>query len=303
LPALYITGAKGVGKNLFVEGLSRIWTTVKASPMQSLVGDFNESLLHCPLIFADEYVPEEFRGDKGTGRLRNLITERSWSLNRKNLPRTTLEGAIRLIIAGNNDALLSAKENLTERDIDAIVDRILSVEAGSEAGEYLSALPDLGNSFRYGDRIAKHVLWLHESRTVKKDHRFGVKSEAGKLHRSLTVSSGARAVVCGWLVGALLHWDQLKARPKISEGLRIKDGYLYASTRALIEGWDAVKGVGKMPHIRALGQALQAMSIGTTEADGLNKIRTENLVEWCRDSAYASEAEVRAWIEKAGRRV
>ena len=302
LPALYLDGPPGAGKSLFAEGIARLWTTDQATKLEVLAKSFNSQITSCPVAFADEYMPAEYKGDKGTGRLRELIAGRSRPLTRKYLPDATLVGAIRLVIAGNNDSLISAEEQLTENDIQAIVDRILYLEIAHEASAYLACLPDLGKSFRFGDRIARHVLWLSQNRAVVRQGRFGIRGEAGKLHRTLTVSSGSRSAVCNWLAGALAQWDSLTSRAKIGRALRVTDsGELWVNAAALVEGWNVVTTNAKPPSTRKIGQAVSSLSDNRrVQHKGINfrVIRLDLLAQWCDETGYMSGGEVRDAIAR-----
>src|SRR5690606_32527461 len=108
--AIYIDGAPGVGKNLLATGLARLWHTGGASELGRVLEGFNDVLTQCPLVFADEALPQR-RGI--TAELRRLIGSTARNLNRKFLPVCNLDGAIRLIIAGNNDRLLDTGEDLS----------------------------------------------------------------------------------------------------------------------------------------------------------------------------------------------
>lgn len=306
LPALYLCGPPGGGKTLFAESVARLWSTEQATKLDVLSRSFNSQLTSCPLVFADEFVPPEFKGDKGTGRLRELIAGRSRSLTRKYLPDATLVGAIRLIVAGNNDTLISAEEHLTQDDIAAIVDRILYLEVPQASGEFLASLPDIGSSFRFGDRVARHILWLATTRAVERKGRFGVKGEAGRLHRTMTVSAGARSAVCNWLVAALSDWDTVQSRPKIAKGVKVQDGELWVNANAIVAGWDVVKTNAKPPSTRKVGQALSALAKKKkrkqTEGTNFRVIETELLLDWCEDAGYMSAEELRSCLDRAERR-
>jgi hypothetical protein len=293
LPAIYLDGLKNGGKSLFAQSLSRLWTTTQCTTAESLARAFNSAITECPVVFADEFLPPELQGARGTGRLREIIASRSRTLTRKYIPDAPLDGCIRLIMAANNPNLLGSEEHLTENDIAAIAERFLYVYVTQASVDYLAALPDGGASFRDGDVFAKHVLYLAE-RAPERDGRFGIRPRPSRLHRSLTVGSGARSTVCNWLVGALLNRGSLVSRPKLAQGVRVRDGALYVVPSVMSEHWDAVKTHTRAPAAHRIGSAVHALSDGERTIDGVTyrRIRTDLLLQWCTESAYADPGTV-----------
>lgn len=299
LPAIYFDGMKNGGKSLFAQSLSRLWTTTQATSAESLVRAFNSAITECPVVFADEFLPVELQGQRGTGRLREMIASRSRTLTRKYVPDAPLDGCIRLILAANNPSLLGSEEHLTENDISAITERFLYVNVGQAPVDYLAALPCKGETFRNNDVFAKHVLYLAETPPTR-DGRFGIRTRASRLHRSMTVSSGARSTVCNWLVGALLNRSSITTRPKLREGLRFDGGHLWVIPAVLSEHWDAVKTHTRAPAAHRIGTAIAALSDGTSTIDGktFRRIRTDLLLQWCSESGYADTRDVMNAIGK-----
>lgn len=293
LPALYFDGIKNGGKSLFAQSLSRLWTTTQATSAESIVRSFNSAITECPVIFADEFLPPELQGQRGTGRLREIIASRSRTLTRKYIPDAPLDGCIRLILAANNSNLLGSEEHLTENDIAAITERFLYINVTEAPVAYLASLPDRGESFRNDDVFARHVLALAENPPAR-DGRFGVRTRPSKLHRSMTVSSGARSTVCNWLVGALLNRGSLASRPKLSQGVRVIDGSVWVIPSVMSEHWDAVKTHTRAPAAHRIGTAIAALSDfeKTLDGRGYRRIRTDLLLQWCAESGYADVGEV-----------
>lgn len=294
LPAIYFDGLKNGGKSLFAQSLARLWTTTQATSAESLARAFNSAITECPVVFADEFLPPELQGARGTGRLREIIASRSRTLTRKYIPDAPLDGCIRLIMAANNPNLLGSEEHLTENDISAIAERFLYIYVTQASVDYLAGLPDGGAAFRDADVFAKHVLHLAENAPAR-DGRFGIRPRPSRLHRSLTVGSGARSKVCNWLVGALLNRGNLSARPKLTEGLRVYDGALYVSSTTLVEFWDAVKTNTRAPTTQQIGSAVTALSDRTDVLQGraLRRVRTDLLLQWCEETGYADPDAVR----------
>ncbi len=204
--ALYLCGEGGAGKGMLAAGLARIWTTGKPVDLAGVLGSFQDDLARCPLVFADE----SLAGDDTSAKLRALIGTTGLHLNRKHLSALPIEGAIRLMIAGNNDGLLAFTETLTERDINALGIRFLKVDVGEPPKHFLEKLGgyEVTRSWVEGDKIAAHVLWLSETRAVTRGKRFivdGNVEEVAKIIRKHSkVEQLALSVVMDALQGNVL---------------------------------------------------------------------------------------------------
>jgi hypothetical protein len=123
--ALYVEGTKGAGKSLIAMGVSRLWTEHGPSLLKNVIGSWNDDLLKCPIVFADEVLPDSLRRGGNSGTLRSFIQETKRSLTVKHMPNRQMVGAARLILAANNESLLETDEHLTTEDIAAIAERYL----------------------------------------------------------------------------------------------------------------------------------------------------------------------------------
>lgn len=297
--ALYLDGAPGVGKTLLADGLARIWSTDRPTAFEQALADFNDGLTACPLVLADESVPRDFRGRVRTAELRQFIQARSRPLKRKFQPDSTLIGCTRLIITANNRELLASTENLTANDIGAIVDRLIYVQCGTNAGRYLNSLgPRVVSEFVRGDRIAKHALWLGLNRTVTRGKRFLVEGTDSALHRSLTTSSGMRSAVCNWLVGYLLQPEKMDAlNHKL---VRIHEGRVLATSRGLARWWDMYETNVLPPPAGVISSALSGLATDKKQlraGDGRQTnywvIDPTNLITWADANGYATEETIK----------
>ena len=98
--ALFLYGTPDSGKSLLPAKLARIWRVYGgATDLESLAKDFNEEMQACPVVFGDEFVPKDFRGDPRTDLLRKIIQEHDRTLRRKHIADAKLLGAVRMIIA------------------------------------------------------------------------------------------------------------------------------------------------------------------------------------------------------------
>lgn len=284
--ALYIEGIKGAGKSLFAHGAARLWTLHGPTPLGDAISNFNDRLLQCPLVFADEVVPVDHMGRARTGELREFIQARQRSLRRKYLDTSTVNGSVRLIFAANNRDLLSTNENLTTNDIDAIVDRVLHIEAHPDAAEYLKTLTqEERDALVDGDEIARHFLWITENHTLESNHRFFVTGERTDLHRSLTVATGIRSAVCHWLWSFLD--DPMKMQANKSELVMLRDGCLYVTAHGMARFWSLYETNCHPPQSGPLSKAIAGLSLRRRQlvVNGLKcryrQIDPENLIAWC----------------------
>ena len=294
--AVYLDGLPGSGKTLFADALSRIWTTGGPTPLSEVVGSFNDCLLRCPLVLADEVLPEVLKKSEGTGSLRQLVQARQFVLNRKHKPTAPLKGALRIVLTANNRHMLETRELLTPADTAAIAERILYIRAAREARKVLN---DLGyetvRKFVTEDLVAKHALWLREQRPVKRDGRFLVTGSDSALHRSLTTSRGLPSAICNWCVSYLLEPGKMDATGRLL--IRIKEGRLYVTAKGLADYWDMYPTNARAPMVGAVGRTLAGlcdpdkpqMKNGMGQRTNYWRVRTDSLVTWAEDMQYVPE--------------
>lgn len=313
--ALYLEGAGGAGKTLLACGLAKIWSPDRPTTLDEAMGDFNEPIMRCPLVFGDEVAPVDARGRLQTSLMREFIQARSRPLKRKYQPNATLRGCARLILAANNRNLLATAEHLNENDINAIVERffylMVYLPAGCDpkrppAREYLESLGQQRvEEWVSKDEIARHALWLRENLEVPRKSRFLVGGEASDLTRSLATSTGLRAEVCHWLVGFLLTPKPFRLKAHVAHLVRVSRGRLLVNARAVTEFWgDYVQNDRDPPRAMQVSQALTGLSNGRVflkhkgEKVAYREIDLENLREWAVTTQYADvDTLVRALLD------
>lgn len=299
--AVYLEGAKGVGKSLLANGLARLWTERSPIPIEDVMGNaFNSLVIECPLVFADESMPRGPGGKTQSGPFRRLIQARHHTLKRKYIADATIEGSLRFIMAANNSELLNSNEYLTPDDVAAITDRVLHIDAtlAFQARDYLNSIPkEYRNQWVRGDMIARHALWLRDNRAVDTSHRFLVSGGRTRLHDKLTTSSGIRSQVCQWLVSYLLEPRPVNSTRELL--VRVYNRELLVNIRGLIKHWQIYLPQSDVPETGVLSGALTGISTGRpnqkTKHDGGNHrihywaMDTANLVAWADSTGYATK--------------
>jgi hypothetical protein len=275
--ALYIVGRPGDGKTMLAEGLARIYTTGAPTELDSVLSNFNEALLDCPLIFGDEKMPSMI-GDSGD--LRQIIGKNSRKLKRKNKPEADLIGAVRLILAANNDTLMTFEEDLSEWDRQAVAQRFLYVTPSPKCGEYLVRLGGrLGtDDWVSGDRIAAHALWLKENRKVTPGERFLVQANSAALSRMLATQGKWPGLVCEWICKHINH----PLTHVTNSAIRVGDGQVVVNATAVTDLWSMYIKGNSSPSSALVGRTLSKLSTGKTQigSQRYHVMDVETLLEW-----------------------
>lgn len=303
--ALYIGETAGVGKSLLAMGISRIWTTSGPTSLSSVMGNFNEAILQCPFIFADESMPADLTRTGDTGSLREFIQATSRTVNRKNIPRVSLKGAIRLMLASNSQNMLESKEELTHHAINGIMERFIYIPGNPQAAEFLENLGgrEVVNKFITEDLIAKHVLWLSENRIIENKTRFLVSGKDSTFHRTLAIGTGLASAVMHWMV-SYLHKPNLI--DNLQTGLvKIKDGELLVTSKGLSDYWHIYETHVKAPTPAQLSRSL--VRICSKERRCLKSngraiwywpVDLANLVAWSEMNGYGEENDIKQLLSQ-----
>jgi hypothetical protein len=266
-PALYLKGEPGSGKSLLAFGLARLWSASSPTSMRAAMSKFNDAILRCPLVLADEKVPESWSGQPRTEELRELITCTEFGVERKYQSEAKARGSIRAILAANNMRLLSTKEDFTREDALALADRFLFVIPHPFAREWLIAKggPNFGERLVRENYIAQHALWLrqqHETgaRKIRPGGRLVVPGDAQELVRIIQTSGGAAWPALYWLWSFLqnpaAHIGASAGRPFAAV---VKEGRLWVSFKRLYESWDHYLQGERPPTLERLTNAARGV--------------------------------------------
>jgi hypothetical protein len=257
---LYVHGDASCGKTLIGTGAARLWTTGAPTPMEVLAesgnNGFNDALSVCPFVFADEKMPPV---KNMMAHLRSQSGSTSRQLNRKFMPSATLVGAIRIYIAGNNDALLDSDDKLTEADIDAVKTRIRYVKIPKEASRFMVDYAKkykgrIQEEWLNSDAIAKHVLWISQNHKFQEQRFIGAGGDQ-TFHDSLATSTGSVALVVEF-IARYLSQTTLQDTPLLVCG----EGELFVSTD-LMSGiaWGEVFPGKHAPTALVISSALKSI--------------------------------------------
>lgn len=298
--ALFLTGPKSTGKSLGPNGWSRLWTTIgMPTPLEDVLGtNFNDAQLRCPLTFADERLPTDYKGRVLNAELRHYIQARRRPLKRKFLSNADLIGSTRLVISANNEEILATSETMSNNDIDASIERFLWVPCQHAAATVLRSVDH--DRWVEDDMIAAHALWLRDNFKWKPNGRFLVHNDDRELHSRLVSGSGMRSSVLQFCVGYLLNPSRLDADARGQYLIRVNMGRLCVNTQALVACWDTYVSNERCPSTGKLAGSIAALAtderVRLTLPNGKRPnyrvIRPEHLKAWAVRTGYASEEQI-----------
>lgn len=298
--ALYIEGEPGIGKGLFADGVARYYRAGHLS-IDKAFHQFNSQLAETPFVLIDEGLPAMHKpGDI----LRRALAAREHDMTRKNKDTVKVGGCLRMLITANNDDLFrEIKQRLRSVDMTAIENRIVHIRANEAAGDYLRSLGAAHHEFVTKDKIAEHMLWLHEERwpaISRRNERFLIVSpnepDEITVSETLAVTSYSADVVCDMVC------QEIVERSK-SNWLHVVDGQVLVNSRGLtqqlvLQGHDKkLDGSAQTEVVRALRSMSNTSGTNSVlKYVGKKRVRlwqvsNEKLRAWCRTT------EVFSWEE------
>lgn len=307
--ALLITGKSGAGKEMLAQGLARRWRKVRApTELGRVLEGFNEDLARCPLVFCDESMPYTRGGKKGAlADLKSMIAASSRTLARKFLSNADLIGAVRLILAANNNRMLENSDDATIDDQESTAGRFMHVKVNTQPGEYLRAIGgrNATESWVAGGQLAEHAAWLEKNRVVEfGSRRFIVDGDATDLQRQLMVNNKSTSLILEWLVRFLL------AESPSSIQAIIGNGELLVNSTTISSQWNAYVKSDFAPSTTAIGNGLRTLSVVerrhywgdiTSGARGrevrYQSVKPDFIYEWAEQNQVGVPAELKERIE------
>jgi hypothetical protein len=270
--ALYIEGHPGVGKGLLAAGVAALWNATPVPFEHATSARWNEQLLRCPLVWADEQVAADQHGDTPSAILRSLIGNTTHMINRRYMDSTHLIGAPRLLVTANNNKALQIKENLTLQDYSAIVKRIGYIKADPAAKAYLDSLggrPYTGRHWLgiHGNALLEHLIWLRQNRKVVEGKRFIVEGVERPFHRELVRHWGINAGVLECVAICIdRELDDDEGMFLGNDGVFVNVGYVQQKWAAAFPGEKPPKRSVLMGAFRNLEAARVTVAHGASRA-------------------------------------
>lgn len=230
--ALCIAGTAGAGKDLLIDGIARFWGG-RSMSVERATSRFNDDLLTTPLVVAsEELTVSRDYGANAIDTLKKLISDRSRTIETKNMRAVTLEGAIRVIITTNRTGAFNLRRQPTTSDIQALDDRILLLRPPPEARDFLTRIGGISTTVGWvdGEGIARHVAWLRKTRIVTSGFRLLVQGRGGMSDLLASEGVGAAPVLRA-ILNAML------GSMRDDRVVRIDEGKVWVCKRALHEKW------------------------------------------------------------------
>jgi len=244
IAALSIVGYPGCGKGMLVEGLKECLHTPQASSFEELLGQWQYSLVQTPFVVANEGMgSNKFSGMHPADVLRRMIGSSSdIKASRKNLGPSTITLDARFVLTANNLSLvraMTADRDLTSEDREALLIRILHVNALREASDWLrdSGGRAYTNGWVSDGRksdylLARHFLWLYSNRrNYARSPRLLVEgSITSQVMAELRLHGGTQDRVLEAIIAVGQHAAK---RPNADLGVRIFRGCVLAVTSGI----------------------------------------------------------------------
>lgn len=303
--ALFLTGRASVGKSMMALGLSRLWTTSGPTPLDAAFEDFNDSILGCPLTFADEALPKDYRGNTKNAQLRLHIQQRERTVRRKFMANAKLLGATRTIVAAHDIKVLESPDATSENEIAATSERYFRIPTNPEAANYLAHYVNTfapGRGWVDDDIIAQHALWIRDNHQHQSQGRFYIRRIDEEVMRMLTTGTGVKSAVCQWLVSYLLDPKRFHASGYSNLLVRVHQGQLFVNARGILAGWDLYVGKNeRCPSTGVLTKALNDLCLDGERPQFYDKqhnrthyriVNTANLYAWAKNNGFASNEQI-----------
>lgn len=239
--ALNLYGTPGSGKGMLVLGLAECFDGEAQNDGRAM-DRFNIGLLRSPLIACDEGVPM-IRGLGTTADqvFRSLVAGGVVQVEGKMRDIIVAEMYPRIVFTSNNRDItrdIVGARDLSDDDVRAIEQRLLSIQVGPEARRLLTSRGNLeytkgwvagGVPSRYV--LANHLAWLHRERRPSRftTGRFLVEGESETvLVRDVRLRSEAAQLVLRALVRML-------ETPTPRSGLHVADGRAWVTVSSVVE--------------------------------------------------------------------
>lgn len=291
--ALVLSGKRGRGKSLLLDGVARLWPHGAAKMRDVLGRRFNSELASAGLAIADDDTSPAEGGQALATFLREAVHDRVQRLERKFQDVGKVEGCMRYALATNDPFDLvqgAVSYSLNTESLEAFGDRLLHVPVPDSAAGCWTRAGVTGDELVGGDMIARHVLWLSSLAVgVAPEDRFWVGPGDESLARLAVLSSGLRGEVLIQIASALASAPtytgptQLEGTGPLGVWVAVDADRVIIRPAGLFESWhDAPRNATK----RSVGLAIAALAGASSCAQpGRNGVFAvdRSLVAWYAD--------------------
>lgn len=274
---LVLCGPRGTGKTLLCRGLARMRCDGPPSVIETMSANFNSDIIRSGYwLEADEALGEDYKR-RGSQYLRSLLSVSSRTVNVKYSPEYVVTGYPRVVVTTNSLDVMETRENLTSADLDALSERVLLVQVGDEAKDYLTKVRaehglERVNALVQNDELAAHALWLRDNHKYIPATRFLVEGGESALQSHMAVSVGSRGDVIVWLLRYLQ--EPIKLNSKRELYVRVRSNELWANATGIEQCWDTYLK-SKPPSLNTIGRALGGLSYAERRLPRANGIPTD----------------------------
>lgn len=259
LAALGIYGEPSAGKSLLAVGLAKLWGDGRpADPHEIFESNFNASLATNAVLFIDEYTPNKHARPLAA-QFKAMLGSNVNSLREKYMRGATLEGYVRIIMAGNDDLPLQLNETIGKRSQDALAERVLTVKLNKETAEILKECD--APSFA-AHKIAEHALWLNQTREIPRPtgQRFWVQGGSSETIDRLVMTNRPTANIAEWLVKFIINENPMLLN-KYSDLWSYRENALWVNVQLLGQAWQLLSDERYKPATATIKAALEAISV------------------------------------------
>lgn len=223
IAALYIEGPGGIGKSLFANGIASMFGVTPVD-YSKVTGSFNGGLLQSPVLFADEGITLDSYTEAAASEVfRNYVANVTHSINAKFSNLSVLQGALRVIIAANDENGIPFTKSIGADGIEAIIERILKIKTDHQPRAYLDSIGarnggEIDTWILPGNRpgkIAEHLAWLRQNRKLGAHQgRFLVGGRRTAWHTAFAIDQGIKPAVLS-VIYRLTQMDERVARGRM----------------------------------------------------------------------------------------
>lgn len=289
LAALVFIGPPGLGKGLFASACARLWTESGPTDADDAFGTWNDGILRCPLIFADEKLPENWRGKDLSAEIRKIIGSRTTPIRRRFTPQVNARGCVRMFMAANNDSILSFSGASTEDDIRAISERFYVVRLTGHEEQiraFFARHPGAHDRLVRGDALARYALSLPQP--AERMGRFWI---CGPVHdaEKIAIRAGNVFNLLSWVVAWLQRPENLTSAVHGALSTVTEDRQILVSLGEVSASWQRYFPGETPPERTRLAAGARAVATQQRNAKGrLWSISHAYVDAWIRDAGWTS---------------